>query len=566
MAASSVSSAMGKTPPPQVESITCTYQPEVETVRTWLQKMVAERRFVELIVAVLSLIARLRDLNTHLMKQVAHLKRKRPPSETLGRLERQLAFSFIAKVSPDRNKSEDKRKRRRGRHPGRRELPAHLPRIEEPNPVPEELRWCEKCGQPMPLLGHQRCETLNVEPARVVVNVRVDETLYCPKDGTIVSAPPPGRIVPRGKLGDGFIIEALADKYLLNIPIERQCTHWLRQGIDIPPQTLGRGVVSAIDLLGPLAELITEQMRASDIVSIDATGIRLLDPESPEGRRFGTIWCGIGDGEWVSFRYWADASADGAKDLLGSTDLARRIVQSDGTATTNFVERCHGKRPGCWSHGRRGLVEAARSGDSWALDGLRIIAKLFIVEKIASQLGETADERQVRRQLHSRRVLDELRAWIDEHRPVVPPKSPLGKALGYLHRQWHRLLHFLEDGRIALTNNHVERALRPLVLGLKSWLFAWDDIGGKRTAIILTVLGTCIAQRINPRAFLHKAFALLVKGADAREVMPNRLVDAHPDLRMPARASPSPDDASLREIIEELEAKLAAPALPPAST
>jgi transposase len=555
---------MADTQPPQVDTITCTYQPDVERVRAWLKKMVAEGRLLELIVAVVALIARLRDLNTDLMKRVAYLKRKRPPSETLRRVERQLAFSFIEEAVSGRDKESERRRRRRGSHPGRRLLPAHLPRIEVPNPVPDELRSCPQCGQPMQVLGHERCETLDIKPAELIVNVRVDESLYCPKDGTIVSAPPPARIVPRGKLGDGFIIEAVADKYLLNVPIERQCTHWMRQGIDIPSHTLGRSVAIAIDLLEPVAQLITEQMRASDIVSIDATSIRLLDPESPEGRRFGTIWCGIGDGEWVSFGYWDDASADGAKDLLGPIALAGRTVQCDGTPTTNFIERGGGKRPGCWSHGRRRLVESARSGDTWALDGLRIIAKLFIVEKIASRLGETADERQARRQAHSQRVLDKLRGWIDEHRPVVTPKSPLGKALGYLHRQWDRLCHFIEDGRVEITNNHVERALRPLVQGLKSWLFAWDDIGGKRTAIVLTVLGSCIAQRINPRAFLHKALAMIVNGADVRDVMPNRLADAHPELRMPARAGPAPNDVSLREIIAELEAKLVSPALPPA--
>lgn len=556
---------MANAQPSQAEKITCTYQPDVEQVRSWLKKMVAEGRFVELIVAVVALIARLRDLNTHLMRRMAHLTRKRPESEKLSRVTSQLAFCFVEQATSGRGKGkqEDERKPKRGRgkHPGRRPLPEQLPRIEAPNPVPEGFRTCPHCGLPMKLLGHERCEILDIVPAQFVVRVRVDESLYCPKDGTIVSASPPGRIVPRGKLGDTLIIEALADKYLLKLPIERQCTHWARQGIDIPAQTLGRSVATAIDLLEPIASLITEQMRASDIVSIDATSIRLLDPEAPEGRRFGTMWCGIGDGQWVGFSYWDDGSAEGAKELMGTSELSGRIIQCDGTSTTNFIERSGGKRPGCWSHGRRRFVEAVRSGDAWALDGLRLMAKLFIVEKIANKLDESPAERKERRQQDSQRALDDLRAWVDHHRGIVPPKSPLGKALGYLHRQWDRLLHFLEDGRIELTNNHVERALRSLVQGLKNWLFAYDDIGGKRTAIILTVVGTCIAQHINPRAYLHKALALLVQGVDVHQLVPNRLAEQFPELRMPARASPHPNDASLQELIDELEAKLAAPVL-----
>src|SRR5690606_10136844 len=188
-------------------------------------------------------------------------------------------------------------------------LPAHLRREPWDNNVPEDLRNCPKCGSPMTVLGHERCEVLNVKPAEVFVSVRIDETLYCAKHDVIISAPPPGRIVARGKLGDTLIIEALADKYLLHVPIERQCTHWARQGVDIPPHTLGRSVAAAIDLLGPIASHIAAQARRSGILSIDATGIRLLDPEAPEGRRYGTIWCGIGDGQWVSFFYWANGTS-----------------------------------------------------------------------------------------------------------------------------------------------------------------------------------------------------------------------------------------------------------------
>ena len=251
----------------------------------------------------------------------------------------------------------------------------------------------------MTVLGHVRCAVLNVKPAEVFVSVRIDETLYCAKHDVIISAPAPDRIVPRGKLGDTLIIEALADKYLLHVPIERQCTNWARQGVDIPPHTLGHSVTAAIDLLGPIASFIMSQARRCGILSIDATGIRLLDPEAPEGRRFGTVWCGIGDGSWVSFFYWKDGSHNGAAGLLGTkTELQGRTIQCDGTNVTSFIERAGGKRPGCWSHARRRLVAAARGGDLLALEGLRIIAKLFFIEEVTVVLRESpeSDERGAR--------------------------------------------------------------------------------------------------------------------------------------------------------------------------
>lgn len=266
------------------------------------------------------------------------------------------------------------------------------------------------------------------------------------------------RIVPRGTLGDTLIVEALADKYLLHVPVERQCQDWLRQGVDIAPQTLGRSIAAAIDRLGPLASYIIEQARRSGIISIDSTGIRVLDPEAPEGRRQGTVWCGIGDGRFVAFVYRACGDANSARALLGieqDTNLAGRTIQCDGTFTTNFIERQGGKRPGCWAHARRRLVEAARSGDYTALDGLRIIAKLFLVEKVSAAVDDTVEERRARREAQSRTFLAELRGWVDSLRAITPPKSPLGSALGYIHRQWERLLLFVEDGRVEATNNRL---------------------------------------------------------------------------------------------------------------
>ena len=526
---------MTTTPP-----ITSPYAPDLGQVRAWLEKMIKALNFLGLVAAVLALIGKMRDLNTELVKQLAHLRRARPRSETLERLQRQLVLPLdglmVASIPVPTDDSKEKeagvrtKATRRGRHPGRAALPAHLERVQVINPVSALARICPVCGTEMTTVGHAKCEKLDVVPARIVVVERLDERVACPKDDTIVSAPTPPAIVEGGKLGDTLIVEALCDKYIEHQPIERQSTRWERAGVDIAPQTLGRGVSAAIDLLRPLAKLIEQQTRAPGLLGTDATGIPVLDPLARDGIRTGAMWCWT-NARWVTFFYAPSADSDSVRRFLGD-DLAR-TVQCDGTSVTTFLERAGGKRPGCWSHGRRRLVEAARSGDALAFDGVRIIARLFAVERASTIAGDTAQQRRTRREEHSRPVLDELRAWIDEQRAVIPPRTPLGRGLGYLHRQWPRLLLFLEDGNIELTNNRRERELRRLVLGRRNWLFTWLDLGGERTASILTIVGTCIAHEVNPRAYLHLVTKLIVQGwpqAKLRELLPDRVLVAHPEL------------------------------------
>jgi transposase len=298
----------------------------------------------------------------------------------------------------------------------------------------------------------------------------------------------------------------------------------------VAPQTLGRSVASAIDLLAPVARLIQEQTRAPGLLGTDATGIPVLDRDAPEGIRNGTMWAWT-NARWVTFFYSSTGDSDSVKRFLGD-DLAR-TVQCDGTSITSFLERTGGKRPGCWAHGRRRLVEAARAGDRIALEGVRIIARLFAVERESTCAGDNAEQRRQRRDQCTRPILAELRSWIDRQKAVIPPKTPLGKGLGYLDRQWPRLLLFLEDGNIEATNNRRERELRRLVLGRKNWLFTWLDDGGERTGNILSIVATCIAHDVNPQAYLHKVVNCIVHGwpqAKLRELLPDRMLVAYPEL------------------------------------
>lgn len=549
---------MATTPP-----ITSPYAPDVAQVRTWLERMVAALKFGELVMAVLALIVRMRDINTELMRQVAHLRRRRPRSETLERLQRQLVLPLVdaTAVAPGATQKGDNDKpdgRRNNRGRGRGTLPAHLPRVPQANPVPDELRICPRCGETMTTVGHDVCEKLDVKPAEFIVVATYTETVACPTDGTIVSAPTPPSIVERGKLGDGLIVEALADKYIEHLPIERQCRRFAYIGIDVAPQTLGRSVGAALDLLMPIAELIHDQTRSPGLLATDATGIPVLDPAMPSGIRTGAIWCWT-NARWVSFFYSPSADSDSVKRfLLGVEDLDAvdpstlkdalcRTVQCDGTNVTTFLERAGGKRPGCWSHGRRRLVDCARGGDLIAREGLHIISGLFAVEHASLLAGDSAERRCARRLEHTAPVLERIRSWLDEQRAVVPPRTPLGCALRYLHRQWHRLVLFLEDGNIELTNNRRERELRRLVLGRRNWLFTWLDHGAERTSAILTIVGTCIAHDVNPRAYLHLVIKLIVHGwpqAKLRDLLPDRMLAAHPELYVGDRtALPPPADA-----------------------
>lgn len=370
-------------------------------------QMVKAMRFMELVVAVIGLIARMRDLNTELNRRVAQHARGRPKSETLSRITRQLAFNFATIVGVSQESSADPESAdaasvsapkakisRRGRHPGRAELPEHLERVPEVNNVPFDLRICPLCGSEMKSVGHTACEILDVRPAQLYVRLRLDETVACRNDDTIVSASTPAELVERGKLGTTLIIESLCDKYLEHQPIERQCLRWSRTGVDIAPQTLGRSVGAGIDLLSPVAKAIVAETRGPGLLATDATGIPVLDSDVPDGIRNGTMWCWT-NARRVTFFYSPKGDSESVRRFLG--DELARVVQCDGTNVTTFLERKGGQRPGCWSHGRRRFADSARVGDKIALEGLRIIGRLFAIERESASLGENAADRLVRR-------------------------------------------------------------------------------------------------------------------------------------------------------------------------
>ena len=208
-------------------------------------------------------------------------------------------------------------------------------RVERKNELPAEKRECPLCGAEMQTVCFSDgCEYLDVVPAEFVVVQPKDETIRCPNDGATVSADPAPRIVEGGKLGDTLLGEAVCDKFLDHVPIERQATRFARAGVDVAPQTLGRGVLAAIDVLEPVAIEIEERTRGPGVLGTDASTIPILDPEVPTGIRNGAMWVWT-NARWVSFLY----SPSGAQTACGASSRAMSRAPCNAMARPRCLAR-----------------------------------------------------------------------------------------------------------------------------------------------------------------------------------------------------------------------------------
>ena len=164
------------------------------------------------------------------------------------------------------------------------------------------------------------------------------------------------------------------------------------------------------------------------------------------------------------------------------------------------------------AHARRKFSEAVKAQGKnkkrgKAHRGLALIQKLYRVEKQARRLNP--EERYAHRQQQARPVLDDLRSWLDDTLPLVPPTSATGKALNYLHREWDKLIHYLDDGRLEIDNNGAENAIRPFVVGRKNWLFSASVKGVKASANLYSLIETAKANGLEPYAYLRHLFTEL---------------------------------------------------------
>lgn len=516
-----------------VEPITNVLEPDFGAIERFIGDMIARGAIAALVASIVALLVRMRDLNTELLRKLASKSRKRPPNESLRRLQMELPLLMTpaandgATAPPPKDKTPNKRGPKNRHEHGRSKLPAHLPRIPEPHRVPDAERVCPKCGVEAQSIGFKTtAEKLDVRPAQYVVIQHQRETVACQCCHQYVkTAPKPDEVVDRGLLGDELLVQAMVDHYDDAVPFERMARNAEQQGVPLSANTLAQSVGKLVDLYDPIVRHIREACLSSDFVALDATRMPVLDPSHPLGIKSGALWLVEGEHRYACFVYAPSGHAEHLEKLLAGRTL--RSVMCDGSATNNCVERAGGRRGGCNAHGRRGLVEALRTGDARAAEAIAIYAEIFHVEAESKRLGEGVEQRFLRRQSQIAPLVDKLRGWLDRELGQVEPSSRLGKALGYLDRQWERLTAFLSDPRMELTNNEVERDLRRWILARKTWLFVGHETSARRAADALTLITTCRKLRLDPRRYLRDTLAKILNGEkDLAALLPEAYANA----------------------------------------
>ena len=398
---------------------------------------------------------------------------------------------------------------------GRKPLPEALPRIEVLHTLPESERRCEHDGQLLIEIGEVVSEQLDIIPAKIQVIRHIRKKYACRCGHCIKTAPLPPQPIPKSLASPGLLAHITISKYQDALPLYRQETILQRIGVDIPRATLANWMIQAGILIQPVINLLRDRLLAYDILQMDETPVQVLTEPGKTAQSKSYLWLQRGgppEQPVVLYDYDPGRGAGVPKRLL---EGFRGYLQTDGYDGYNAVVTVNGlAHVGCMAHARRKFDEAVKAQGKnkkrgKAHHGLALIQKLYRIEKQVRKL--TPQERHAHRTRHANPILEELRAWLDEMLPQVPPTSATGKALNYLHNEWDKLIRYLDDGRLEIDNNGAENAIRPFVLGRKNWLFSASVRGVNASANLYSLIETAKANGLEPYAYLRHLFTELPK-------------------------------------------------------
>ena len=418
--------------------------------------------------------------------------------------------------------------------PSRKPFPEHLPRERVVEPAPTACGCCG--GTRLAKLGEDVTETLEIIPRQWKVIQHIREKFTCRDCEKISQAPAPFRVIPRGWAGPSLLAMILFEKFGQHQPLNRQAERYAKEGVPLSLSTLADQVGACAVVLEPIFQRIEAHVLAAERLHGDDTTVPVL----AKGKtNVGRCWTYVRDDRPFGgpappaavFYYSRDR---GGEHPRGHLATYAGILQADAYSGYGQLYLARGPGPitqaPCWAHGRRKFFELADIAATarkkaqgktdvvispMALEAVRRIDRLFDIERALN--GMTADQRLAARQDLSRPLLADLHDWMVEERAKLSRGNEVANAMDYMLKRWAAFARFLDDGRICLTNNAAERALRGIALGRKSWLFAGSDRGGQRAAFMYSLIVTAKMNDVDPQAWLADVLGRIA-GHPARQI------------------------------------------------
>ena len=426
------------------------------------------------------------------------------------------------------------------KRPARQPFPEHLPRERVVEPGPQTCQCCG--GTRLRKLGEDITETLEVIPRQWKVIQHVREKLTCRDCEKISQAPAPFHVIARGWAGPSLLAMILFEKYGQHQPLNRQAERYAREGVPLSLSTLADQVGACCAVLSPLIGRIEAHVFAAERLHGDDTTVPVLAKGKTDLAR---CWVYVRDDRPFGGRappaamFFYSRDRSGEHPVRHLADYAG-ILQADAYGGYNKLYEAD-RRPGpiteagCWVHARRPFfvladiaANARRKAQGktagvispLALEAVRRIDGLFEIERSIN--GDNAERRRAVRQELSAPLVADLERWLREQRPKLSRGNDLAKAMDYVLKRWPAFTRFLGDGRVCLSNNAAERALRGIALGRKSWLFAGSDRGGQRAAAMYSLIVTAKMNDIDPQAWLADVLARIAEhpARDIDELLP----------------------------------------------
>lgn len=488
-------------------------------------------------------IKELRAQNALLRKAV--FGRKSEKTSDANSDQTQLAGLFDQLPAENKNPEETfvvvKPHTRRRNHPGRNAIPEDIPVRREVFDVPEEEKRCACCGKDKVKIGEVTRNIIERVPARYEHIIEVRPKYACPrcKDGVTTAEAPVRTPIARGLAGLNLLLFVIMSKYRYHLPlyrIQRQIYHESR--IWFTRSTMVGWIKELCVPLERIYQAMIEELKGGRYVHSDESFLKRIGGDEKSRSSYMWVYRGTSKVPVVIFDYRENRTADGPRSFLKGCKPGTYLMIDGYDGYNDAIHKYKFVPMICMVHLRRQFIEARDVGDhvDYANRIIKIIGRLYRVEGFARRWKFTDEQRLALRQRISKQIMAKLKKTLINPDFTVLPQSRIGKAIGYALRHWEQALRFLDAGDFPIDNNPDEQMIRRLAVGRNNWLFVASEAGGKRMAIIYSIIATCEILGIDPEAYLKDILlrvAIRVPGQSVKDLTPIEWVKAKNNDKLP---------------------------------